>query len=206
MNEKFYELSEEKQKNIINAALEVFASNDYKHALTDDIAAKAGISKGLLFYYFHNKQELYTYLFQYAKEFLVKIIVNEKYYSITDFFEILKYTATFKYQLFQKNPVLFQFLEKVIMSPDLDAGDDIRKFIMEYTKRVYGEYFSKIDYTKFRDGVDSKKIIQMMQWMAQGYLYELNLKGQKVKLDVLMKIFDEWIISFKRIAYKEEYQ
>ena len=63
MNEKFFTLSPEKQARITNAALEVFARNDYKHASTDDIAAKAGISKGLLFYYFRNKQSLYLYLY-----------------------------------------------------------------------------------------------------------------------------------------------
>ena len=42
MNQKFFELNEEKRLAIINAGLEVFSKNDYKHALTDDIAAKAG--------------------------------------------------------------------------------------------------------------------------------------------------------------------
>ncbi len=43
MNEKFFTLSPEKQARITNAALEVFARNDYKHASTDDIAAKASL-------------------------------------------------------------------------------------------------------------------------------------------------------------------
>lgn len=43
------ELTEEKRRRILNAALEEFAKHDYKGASTDDIAAKAGISKGLLF-------------------------------------------------------------------------------------------------------------------------------------------------------------
>ena len=52
MNEKFYELPAAKQQRIINAGLEVFGAHDYPQASTDDITAKAGISKGLLFYYF----------------------------------------------------------------------------------------------------------------------------------------------------------
>ena len=50
MNEKFYELPPEKQQRIINAGLEVFGAHDYPQASTDDITAKAEISKGLLFY------------------------------------------------------------------------------------------------------------------------------------------------------------
>ena len=68
MNEAFFALPEEKRQRILNAALEAFAKHEYKKASTDDIAAKAGISKGLLFYYFHNKKELYLYLLEYANE------------------------------------------------------------------------------------------------------------------------------------------
>lgn len=56
MNEAFADLPEEKQHAIYNAAMEVFGQYDYKRASTDLIAAKAGVSKGLLFYYFHNKK------------------------------------------------------------------------------------------------------------------------------------------------------
>lgn len=66
MSEKFQKLPEERQLAIINAAMEVFAQNEYNRASTDLIAAKAGISKGLLFYYFHNKRELYLYVYHYA--------------------------------------------------------------------------------------------------------------------------------------------
>ncbi len=56
MSERFKELSEEKQLSILRAAIEVFAKYKYKKASTDLIASKAGVSKGLLFYYFHNKK------------------------------------------------------------------------------------------------------------------------------------------------------
>ncbi len=50
MNEKFFALPEEKRHQIINAAIEVFSKYDYKHASTDLIAAKAGISKGSIIF------------------------------------------------------------------------------------------------------------------------------------------------------------
>ena len=206
MNEKFFELTQEKQQVIINAALEVFSQNDYKHAVTDDIAAKAGISKGLLFYYFHNKQSLYTYLFQYAKEFLTKEIVKEQYYELDDFFEVLRYTANMKYGIFRKNPYLLRFSEKVIMQSDSEAGAEIRNMINEYTKSQYENFFQHINYDKFREGADFMEIMRMLIWMAEGYMFDLQLKGKIVDLDELMREFEEWITVFKKIAYKEEFQ
>lgn len=206
MNEKFFELTQEKQQAIINAALEVFSQNDYKHAVTDDIAAKAGISKGLLFYYFHNKQSLYTYLFQYTKEYLTKEIVNEQYFELDDFFEVLRYTANMKYRIFRKNPYLLRFSEKVIMNSDTEAGAEIRDMINEYSKNQYENLFRNINYNKFRDGVDFMEITRMILWMGQGYMFELQSQGKLADLDELMKKSEEWIALFKKIAYKEEYQ
>ena len=56
MAQLFSSLPDEKQQQILDAAAEVFSREDYKRASTDDIAARAGISKGLLFYYFKNKE------------------------------------------------------------------------------------------------------------------------------------------------------
>ena len=47
MNEKFYKLEPQKQKNIINARIEYFAKLGYKKVSTEDIARRAGISKSL---------------------------------------------------------------------------------------------------------------------------------------------------------------
>ncbi len=66
----FSQLPKEKKKRILQAAIEVFAQNDYKHASTDEIASRAGISKGLLFYYFHDKKTLYFYLGEYLKRMI----------------------------------------------------------------------------------------------------------------------------------------
>lgn len=61
INEKFASLSQEKQMEIINAGLECFGQYGYKKANTEQIALKAGISKGLLFYYFRNKKTFYFF-------------------------------------------------------------------------------------------------------------------------------------------------
>ena len=64
MNEKFFSLPEEKQQTIINAGYRVFSQNTYKKSPVSEIAAEAGISKSLLFYYFRNKKELYLFLWE----------------------------------------------------------------------------------------------------------------------------------------------
>ena len=89
MNEKFYALPEEKQSQILNAAYKVFAMNQYKKAPTSEIAAEAGISKSLLFHYFHNKLELYLFLWKYAADLTKKYMCKYKVYETDDFFEMM---------------------------------------------------------------------------------------------------------------------
>ena len=65
---KFESLPEERREAIVSAAVETFGKNDYKNASTETIARRAGISKGLLFFYFKNKKELYLYLMEHLME------------------------------------------------------------------------------------------------------------------------------------------
>src|SRR5690625_7965303 len=62
----FNNLEPSKQKRIIDAALKEFAENGYERASTNKIVKHAEIGKGMLFYYFENKQGLYHYLIEYT--------------------------------------------------------------------------------------------------------------------------------------------
>ena len=56
MNPRFYSLPEEKRSAILNAGFHVFSQNTYKKSPMSEIADAAGISKALMFHYFHNKK------------------------------------------------------------------------------------------------------------------------------------------------------
>jgi AcrR family transcriptional regulator len=50
---------EERPAEITQAAMETFAEHGYAAARIDDVAKRAGISKGLLYLYFKTKEELF---------------------------------------------------------------------------------------------------------------------------------------------------
>lgn len=52
--------SEAKKRAILDAALEEFESKGFTCARVDDIAARAGVSKGTIYNYFENKEALLT--------------------------------------------------------------------------------------------------------------------------------------------------
>ena len=58
--EQFENIRQERKQQILDAALEIFAKNGYYKASISQIAKEANISKGLLYNYFQNKEELLT--------------------------------------------------------------------------------------------------------------------------------------------------
>ena len=58
----------DKQQQILQAALELFANEGYAATSTSKIARQAGVSEGLIFRHFENKQGLLDALIHYAEE------------------------------------------------------------------------------------------------------------------------------------------
>ena len=100
MNEKFYQLEPQKKKDIINAGIEYFAKFGYKKASTEDIARRAGISKGLLFYYFKNKETYFIFLYNYAEQLIASKILTFDIFDKNDFFDVLEKVIEIKYNFF----------------------------------------------------------------------------------------------------------
>lgn len=206
MNEKFYSLPEEKQQRIINASMEVFAKNEYKRASTDLIAAKAGISKGLLFYYFHNKKELYMYIYQYLAEVMKANIIDTRFRELTDFFEILEYSAWNKVKVLRKNPFIMDFAMRAFYSDKEAVSEDVKRMNDNLEDSLYEIYFGNIDLYKFKEGMEPYRIYKMMRWMADGYAHDIQISGREFELNEMEKEFNSWIDMMRRLVYKEEYQ
>lgn len=206
MNEKFHQLPEEKQLAIFNAAMEVFAQNDYKRASTDDIAAKAGISKGMLFYYFQNKRTLYLETYDYAMRAGRAAIDDPHLFEITDFFELLNYSAQKKLQIMAKMPYLYDFCLRAFYSEKEEISTPLQEKLSKDISEIYRVYFRNIDRSKFIDGVEPLQVLNMLIWMTDGYLHMQRYSGNSQDLDAMMEEFSRCAQLLKKAVYKEAYQ
>lgn len=206
MNEKFLELSKEKQLKIINAGMEVFGKYEYKKASTDEIARIAGISKGLLFHYFKNKKTFYLYIYNFCIKLTAEFTLNEDYKKITDFFELLEYGSKKKMKLIHDYPHITGFIVKAFYSKNEEISNELDQVFANFTGNIFEIYFKYIDFSKFRDGVDPKEIFNMLTWMSEGYLFEKQRSENLIDIEEIWKDFNTWKQMFIKIAYKEEYQ
>lgn len=206
MNEKFFGLPEEKRGSIVNAAMEVFGKYEYKRASTDLIAAKAGISKGLLFYYFHNKKELYLFVYDCLIEIMKEQVADTNFLEMTDFFELLKYAGMGKAVMLRKNPYILQFAVRAFYSENEMVSDALKSVNTMQEEMLYQMYFGHIDAFKFREGVEPFKVYKMLRWMGDGYIHDKQMCGKDVDIDEMLEEFNGWMDMMKKLVYKEEYQ
>jgi AcrR family transcriptional regulator len=205
INTRFLELPDAKQWKIINAGFEVFAKNEYKRASTEEIAEKAGISKGILFYYFHDKKTFYAFLFEQAVSKVKGYVIDDHIGKIDDFFELCAYAAERKYQMLSESPYIMDFIMRAFYAKRETLPENINKKFSEEPANIFGTYFRSINLSKFRDDTDPEEIFHMLTWMVEGYMHDRQRSGGNVALDDIMEKFRHWSAYFKRMAYKEEF-
>ena len=121
MNDKFFDLKQEKQDRMINASLKIFSRGGYRHASTDEIVKEAGISKGLLFHYFGSKLGLYGFLFDYSARFMLLELSREVKRSETDYFALTKQMEQARMQVMKLYPYMQRFLDVALKEENTEA-------------------------------------------------------------------------------------
>lgn len=204
MNPKFYELSKEKQNSIINGALSVFAKYDYKKASTEEIAKASGISKALIFHYFGSKKELYLFLCRYVIKFLAEGMSELYKSSETDFFEIMKAAQDCKMKILSVYPDIILFSMKVYFEENEVVKPDIAHIFANIASDNTTWFLDRVDKQKFREGASVEKVLNVVLWMAEGFMRTRSPEELK-NLDDLNEEYLSYLEFLKRQFYKKEY-
>lgn len=69
-------LKSERRQSILDAAVEVFASQGFAAARLDDVARRAGVAKGTLYLYFRDKEELFEQILRVEGELMLAPITR----------------------------------------------------------------------------------------------------------------------------------
>lgn len=203
--EKFLELPNEKQLKIINAGFEYFGKYGYKGANTEDIANRAGISKGLLFYYFKNKESYYLFLCEFCQNLMLECFQETDFQEITDFFELIDFATKAKLKIITEYPFITDFSVNLIADKSIKVGSKSEEYVNNAIYNSFDIYFKNIDFTPFKEEIDVKKIYQMMLWLSEGYINEKKRINTPIVLEDFLSDFALWKALFKKICYKEEY-
>lgn len=164
----FKKLNEEKKNMIINAALKEFVQNGFDKASTNEIVKEAQISKGSLFNYFYSKKDLYIFLVDYSAE-AIDGLYEEMDLTETDLFERIENIGLQKLHIHKGYPRVFDFLAAAMQEESVEVKDLIKDKVDSIYERGTELIYKDIDYSKFRDGLDVEKAIEIFNWTMFGY-------------------------------------
>jgi TetR/AcrR family transcriptional regulator len=208
MFSKFLNLEPEKKERIINAAIKEFAQKGFEKASTNEIVKAAKISKGLLFHYFNNKKDLFLFLYDYSleifmEEFLEKIDLTEK-----DILLRMRQKALLKTKIIKKHPEIFEFIVAANCEESAEIKNKLTPRTQEAYTTFYGKIYEDIDITKFKEGIDIKKAINIINWTVEGIR---NQEQEELRqhsynetyYDEILAEMDTYTELLKKCFYKE---
>jgi AcrR family transcriptional regulator len=106
-------VSDERKSQIVSAAVEVFTEKGFDDARMDDIAVKTGLSKGTLYLYFKNKDDLIMAILDriFQQEFSkLESLDQEELGAVEEIRDFTRLMASEISALLRLIPIIYQFL------------------------------------------------------------------------------------------------
>lgn len=203
MNGKFFSLPGEKQQAILNAGYRVFSQNSYKNSPMSEIAEAAGISKSLLFHYFHNKKELYLYLWDNCAKLTIEYLTKYDCYSQKGLFESIERGMEAKLEIARLYPDMTNFAIKAFYEKDPEINAAVQESYHKHFNLKADKARIKFDPEQFIPGLDIPMMYQEMYWASAGYLWEMTQRGE-VDIDQIKRDFGKLLEFWKSIYLRRQ--
>lgn len=203
MNEKFFSLPEQKQQAIIQAGYRVFFRNSYKDSPMREIAEAAGISKSLLFHYFHNKKDLYLFLWDKCAKTTIELMTEFNCYEQTELFESMERGIQAKMEILRRYPDMGCFVIRAFYEKDPEISAAIQKSYHQYFNLKADKTRLNLDPEQFIPGLDIAMMYREMYWASEGYLWETVQRGDWT-IAQLERDFRKLMAFWKSIYLRKE--
>ncbi len=186
---RFFALSPERQQNIVTAAQQEFGQKGYQAGSTNHIVKACGISKGSLFNYFRDKDDVYMYSLRKAHEEIIARIEAEAC-PHQELMERFAYWARRVFLMLKARPdvyLLFQGLAQAPPAIQTRYAQENAAFF-ERTRRFW----------LLPEGSSEK--LQVLLWCHTGLSQDIQLRAREgVALDELERYFEERLQLLLRV-------
>jgi TetR/AcrR family transcriptional regulator len=162
MKPAFFNISDSKRNNIINACIDEFGLHGYEKSSTDKIIKAAGISKGGLYEYITSKEELFLFIAEYTYRSLYGFIRNGLRKDVElpdDILERFKEVSSIAIDFYIKNPAYILFIANTYRINDQVLEDKIKKIFMKQFLNIFGTI--KDENLRY----EREKLIDLLIWL-----------------------------------------
>jgi len=179
-SEQFGEIRENKRRKILDSAIECFATKGYHAVSISELAAHAGVSKGLMYNYFKSKDELLKCIFSEIMEVMMALIDKDQSGEI-DKKSLLQYFERLISHL-KSNLILWKMYMAIFSQPavQLILSEEIQAASTRPLEMVE-RYFKKQGYKK--PGLE----VAFLSTLISGVTYEYIADPEHYPLDQIKK-------------------
>lgn len=201
----FENLSQNRQQEIIDVAMEEFALYDYGGASLSRIIKRLGLAKGSFYRYFDSKAALYKYLLNHATQMRMQNVQDLFANTDQDFFDLIIENFRMKLLFDLKYPIISGFLYNVSQERQHEELGNIRQTFMRQIMRVIrglmGKYNGKANIrTDIHSDILAFCILQI-QMGIYDYLalkYEINVLENIKHKKPIIAIPEEEVVKIVR--------
>lgn len=180
---------------IMESALHEFNEYDYEQASMNRVCAQGEISKGIIYHYFKNKDELYLACIKICFDTLLENIKQQEFKGSEAMDEVKAY-MNFRIAFFKEHPEVRGIFFHSILKAPKHLKNEIEEIKSDFTKMnrtFYGDVVKRI---KLRDDVsfeEALRYFEIMQQMFNDYFRQLGEEGI---------VFDEVIEKHEQLMLK----
>lgn len=156
---------------ILAAALEEFGTKSYEQASLNTLCNDNGISKGLIYHYFQNKDELYLSCIKTCFDALTQAL-NEVSYHSSDFQVDMKKYLDLRYDFFHENPFYSNLFFSAVLQPPSHLKTQIREIRKPFDALNIKHYKNALCHITLRDDISEDEAMEyffIFQEMFNGY-------------------------------------
>lgn len=168
LNAAFTALPPDKQKNLIRAGFKTFARCPYDKASMAAIAAEAGVSKSLLFYYFKDKRELYLFLFAQALRQVGRVSEAGVATDGVELFCWVEHAVAGRLALLREQPDLLRFATRAYYETDARVQPDLNRRKQELNRLGFSEVLKRLDRSRMKNPDEAETLLSMILCLAEG--------------------------------------
>jgi AcrR family transcriptional regulator len=181
------DINNEKVNRIIRAGFEEFAKYGEQKASLNKILKNAGLSKGVFYHYFKDKEALLDFLIEFSIEKSVDAFDKVWDWSDGDLIKRICALSKYKLSFVKAYPYLIEFSEQFAgrINKELEI-----KGLNEWREKFYT---LNIDYSLFKNQETLKETIHIIRWTFKGLGLDAMKRHGKHLED---KVIDEIIESF----------
>ena len=159
----------EKQEKILETALHLFAKEGFDNTSTSKIAHEAGVSEGLIFRHFKNKEGLLEALINQGEEKIRNVFADIIFER--DPKEVLRKTIEIPYRFLDENRE-FWLLEYSLKFQRLLLNEKIDKSFMDPMLQALENAFDELDY------MEPRKEAELLYVLLEGILTRVLTQGR----------------------------